>query len=160
MHDIDVLTIGQKIVLEKRAGHVLLGDAHHLNKRRQQQQQPQVVNANPINQRGEMNNGNPAAAAVAHGALNNAAEQHNIAVQHNVDAEEAAENPNDHEDQVMNDEEDKVDVEHEDEGEIDPTQPLPYIGLGYDCRTGWVLPTLATVGRRIKWDLEEEEGCY
>ena len=53
------------------------------------------------------------------GALNNDAEQHNIAVQHNDDTKEAYDNPNEHEDQVMNDEEDEVDIKDEDEGEND-----------------------------------------
>jgi hypothetical protein len=120
VHDIDVLTIGQKIVLEKTSWARVAGGCAPPQQRRQQQQQPQVVNANPINPRGEMNNGIPAVAAVVHDALNNDAERHNIAVQHNNDAEESDDNPNDHEDQVMNDEEDEVDVVgNEDEGEND-----------------------------------------
>jgi hypothetical protein len=132
VHDIDVLTIGQKVVLEKTSWARVAGGCVPPQRRQQQQEQQQHllgVNDNPMNHPGDPNDIGVPAVAAAHGngigdvinnnngAQNNEVERHNIAMQQNDDDDEEDDHPNEHEDQVMNDEDDEADTEDEEEDE-------------------------------------------
>ncbi len=133
VHDIDVLTIGQKIVLEKSSWARVAGGC--APPQRRQQQPPRGGNERPANHRENLNNGVPALGA-AHrnhvgeminhnnGAQNNEVEQNLLAMQRNDDDEDENGDPNQHEDHVMNEEEeeeddDEANFDDEDEGEDD-----------------------------------------
>ncbi len=152
VHDIDVLTIGQKIVLEKSSWARVAGGCAP-PQRRHQQQPPQGGNEHPVNHGENLNNGVGEMINHNNGAQNNEVEQNLRAMQRNDDDEEENDDPHEHEDQDMNEEADDAEAnfDDEDEGEeedavgeadddeeelhfeeeegldnIDPTQPLPY----------------------------------